>query len=184
MTEKKKTSAPGTTTLPALKKKGVHRATDTSLGWVAQAYPQLETWRILAGEWLKGETRGVEKRLLALVAFFERYLVRQSLPLDPAVFLARATVLPSFYQTACPDSADGIESNNAIHAFLHFVLLREFSEATDNGQPVVSPAFHNPVPRMSKSGLPRRDESVHSPLPYGYIDELRQMLAAGPHFRD
>jgi hypothetical protein len=37
---------------------------------------------------------------------------------------------------------------------------------------------------MSKSGLPRRDESVHSPLPYGYIDELRQMLAAGPHFRD
>src|SRR5258708_38571811 len=37
---------------------------------------------------------------------------------------------------------------------------------------------------MSNRGLPRRDESVHSPLPYGYIDELRQMLAAGPHFRD
>jgi hypothetical protein len=106
------------------------------------------------------------------------------LPLDPAVFLARSTVLPDFYRTTCPDSPSGINYNNSIHAFLHFVLLRGFSEADGNGHVVVSPAFHNPVPRMSGRGLPRRDESVHSPLPYGYIDELRQMLAAGPHFRD
>jgi hypothetical protein len=32
--------------------------------------------------------------------------------------------------------------------------------------------------------MPRHDESVRAPLPYGYIDELRRMLAAGPHFRD
>jgi hypothetical protein len=64
------------------------------------------------------------------------------------------------------------------------VLLREFSETDDHGQAVVSLAFRNPVPRLSIRGLPRRDESVYSPLPYGYIDELRQMLAAGPHFRD
>ncbi|KAB2314011.1 integrase [Betaproteobacteria bacterium SCN2] len=184
MTEKRKTSAPGASTLPSPRKKGVKRETDTSLGWVAREYPQLEPWRGMAVEWLKGETRGVHERLMALVAFFERYLVKLSLPLDPAVFLARTTVLPDFYQTACPDSSHGIKYNNYIHAFLHFVLLREFSEADDNGQPRVSPAFHNPVPRMSTSGLPRRDESVHSPLPYGYIDELRQMLAAGPNFRD
>lgn len=30
----------------------------------------------------------------------------------------------------------------------------------------------------------KRDESVHSPLPYGYIDQLRQILASWPHFRD
>ncbi len=184
MTEKKKTSVSVTSTLPATRKKGVMRSTDTSLGWVEREYPQLEPWRALAVEWLKGETRGVHLRLHALVAFFERYLVKLSLPLDPAIFLARATVLPDFYRTACPDSSNGIKYNNAIHVFLHFVLLCEFSEADDNGQLVGSPAFHNPVPRMSKSGQPRRDESVHSPLPYGYIDELRHMLAAGPHFRD
>jgi hypothetical protein len=78
----------------------------------------------------------------------------------------------------------GIRSNNYIHAFLHFVLLREFSEASDDGHPVVSPAYRNPVPRLSNTGMPQRDESVHSPLPYGYIDALRQILAAGPHFRD
>lgn len=135
-------------------------------------------------EWLKGETRGLNKRLGAIVAFFERYLVQQGLPLNPAEFLAQGTVLPDFYRTACPDSSSGIEYNNYVHAFLQFILLREFSEAADDGYPVVSPAFRNPILRMSKSSLPKRDESVYSPLPYGYIDELRQMLAAGPHFRD
>lgn len=62
--------------------------------------------------------------------------------------------------------------------------MREFSETADDGHLLVSPAFRNPVPRMSRNGQPRRHESVHSPLPYGYIDELRQILAAGPHFRD
>jgi len=184
MAETAKTSEPKASALPAPKVKGVHRRTDTTLGWVARDYPQLAAWRALAVEWLKGETVGIHHRLAGLGAFFERYLVRQNLPLDPAVFLARSTVLPDFYRTACPDSNSGIKYNNSIHAFLHFVLLRECSAADDAGQPVVSPAFRNPVPRLSKSGLPKRDESVHSPLPYGYIDELRQMLAAGPHFRD
>lgn len=185
MAEKTKTSEPKASALLAPKVKGLlRRDTDTTLGWVARDYPQFAAWRALALEWLKGETRGVDLRLRALVAFFERYLVEQSLPLDPAVLLARTTVLPDFYRTACPDTAKGIEYNNCIHAFLHFVLLHEFSGAADDGQPVVSPAFRNPVPRMSKRGLPQRDESVHSPLPYGYIDELRRLLAAGPHFRD
>lgn len=184
MTEKEKTSVSKASTFPAPRKKGITRETDMSLGWLEREYPQLEPWRNLAVEWLKGETRGIQKRLLALVVFFERYIVEQSLPLDPATLLARTTILPDFYRKACPDSAGGIEYNNNIHAFLHFVLLREFSEAADDGQPVVSPTFRNPLPRMSTSSLPRRDESVHSPIPYGYIDEMRKMLAMGPHFRD
>jgi hypothetical protein len=184
MAEKKIPTVPGAFDIFAPKVIGLTRATDTALGWVERDYPQLAAWRALAIEWLKGETVRLDTRLKALVAFFERYLVRQALPLEPAALLARTTVLPSFYQTACPDSAKGIEYNNYVHTFLHFVLLHEFSKVDDAGRPVVSPAFHNPVPRMSKSGLPQRDESVHSPLPYGYIDELRKMLAAGPYFSD
>jgi hypothetical protein len=184
ITDKKKTTVHKASAIPAPKVKRAKRKSDTTLGWVEQDYPQLAAWRELAVEWLKGETRGIALRLYALTAFFERYLIQQGLPLDPATVLARVTVLPDFYKTACPDSQHGIEYNNAIRAFLHFVLLREFSEADDDGQWMVSPAFRNPVPRMSKSGMPRRDESVHSPLPYGYIDERRQTLAAGPHFRD
>jgi hypothetical protein len=180
VTKEKTTIAPTN----SRKEKGVRRDTDTTLGWVARDYPQLSRWRALAVEWLKGETVGIQHRLKGLVAFFERYLIKEGLPLDPAVFLAHGTVLPDYYRTACPDSHDGIKYNNCIHAFLHFVLLSEFSKADDGGQPVVLPAFRNPVPRMSIGGLPKRDESVHSPLPYGYIDELRRMLAAGPDFRD
>ena len=169
---------------PAPKVIGVRRDSDPTLGWVERDYPQLAAWRVLAVEWLKGGTRGVSSKLKALIVFFDRYLVQQGLPLDPAVFLARTTVLPDFYRTACPASFTGIEYNSYVHAFLQFVLLREFSEAADDGEPVVLPAFRNPVPRVSWRDLPKRDESVYSPMPYGYIDELRQMLAAGPHFRD
>nr|WP_152715118.1 integrase family protein [Microvirga tunisiensis] len=141
-------------------------------------------WRVLAIEWLKGETHGIDNRLEALVQFFENYLIGQSLPLDPKVLLARKTVLPDFYKTSCPDSGRGVRYNNDIHAFLNFVLLREYTEPDDDGRAVVLAVYHNPVARRSRSGLLRLDESVYSPLPYGYIDELRQMLAQGPHFRD
>ncbi|HCR1519255.1 TPA: integrase [Pseudomonas aeruginosa] len=173
-----------TTLAISSKVKGVKRSTDTSLAWVEREYPQLATWRALAVEWLKGEIRGLGDRLRALAVFFERYLIQQALPLNLTEFLARDTVLPEFYRTACPQAHEGVKYNNYIHSFLYFVLLREFSQADDNGQVIVSPAFHNPVPRVSKGGIPKRDESVYSPLPYGYIDELREMLAAGPNFQD
>ena len=185
MDENENVTDQGASAKPTAKVKGVKRNTDKTLSWVRRDYPQLAAWRDLTVLWLEGETTGIAQRLRAFVSFFERYLVQQRLPLDPAVLLARTTLLPDFYRTACPDSEEGIKYNNVIHAFLNFVLLHELSEANDYGEPVVSPAFHNPVPRLSDSKVRmRRDESVHSPLPYGYIDELRQMLAAGPHFRD
>ncbi|MCY1264609.1 putative phage integrase [compost metagenome] len=184
MTKTSKTSASSASAVLTRREKGVTRVTDTNFRWVEREYPQLTAWRTLAIEWLKGETVGINLRLNAMVVFLERYLIQQGLPLDPAKFLARTTALPDFYRTVCPDSHTGIRYNNNVHGFLQFVLLREFSETADNGQPVVSREFHNPVPRKSTMGLPKRDESVHSPLPYGYIDELRQVLAGGPHFRD
>ena len=114
MTEKKATTTLKTSTISAPKVKGVRREFDATLGWVKREYPQLETWRALAVEWLKGETSGVSKRLWALTAFFERYIVQHGLPLEPAAFLARGTVLPDFYRTACPDSENGIKYNNGI----------------------------------------------------------------------
>lgn len=184
MAGKKKTNEAASSPASPPRSIGITRETDTALSWVERDYPELSAWRELAVDWMKGETKGIHIRLPALVAFFERYLVRHGLPLSPSMFLARGTVLPNFYHSACPDSAWGLHYNNAINAFLHFVLLRDFSEADVEGKPVVSPAFTNPVARMSTAGLPQRAESVHSPLPYGYIDELRQMLAEGPNFRD
>ncbi|RDK01509.1 gamma-mobile-trio integrase GmtZ [Paraburkholderia lacunae] len=160
------------------------RDADPTLSWVEEQYPELDAWRVLALEWIRGETHNLGHKLSALSLFLERYLFIQRLPLDPTVFLAQTTHVPEFHRTACSNSQYGISANNHVHAFLQFVLLRHFSQIDEAGKPVVMPVFHNPVPRMSKSGFPKRDESVHSPLPYGYIDQLRQILAAGPHFRD
>ncbi|MBF0503075.1 MAG: integrase [Candidatus Riflebacteria bacterium] len=124
----------------------------------------------------------------AFILFFERYIVGQGLPTSPKDFLARPAPgqapLPNFYETACPQSENGIACNTVIHEFLNFVLLMEFSREDAYGQPVVSPGFFNPVPRRTRSGILRHGESVYSPLPYGYIDELRTMIAQGPHFQD
>lgn len=183
MANKKKINATPAT-LPYSKIVGITRETDTTLGWIERDYPQLADWRSLAIDWLKGEVTGVGDKLNGLAVFFDRFLIQQNLPLDPKVLLSRDSILPDFYHIACPDSVRGVKYNNIIHTFLNFVLRRDFSEPSGNDQPIISQAFRNPVPRLTITGLPRRDESVHSPLPYGYIEELRQILAAGPNFRD
>src|ERR1700722_11751336 len=160
------------------------RTTDVTLGWMTRLYPQLEPWRRLAEDWLKGETDGLFLKLTALSSFFEKYIFRKSLPLEPGVFLSRDTSVPDFYKTVCPDSLAGTRYNNAVHSFLAFVLLRDFSTPDGYGRPVVASTHHNPIVLRRATGYALLRESVHSPLPYGYIDELRQMLAAGPTFSD
>ena len=89
-----------------------------------------------------------------------------------------------FFEAACPKSLGGTSYNNTVHEFLQWLLEEHFSEPDDYGRPMVLPVYHNPVPRRSKRGIPRPDESMHSPLPYRFIRELRQILAPGHHFRD
>lgn len=166
------------------KYRGVVRLYDKELQWLERDFPQLSQWQTLAVKWLKGETVGIEKRVRALVLFFDKYLAQGGLPVEPKSILLRSTVLPDFYQTTCPHSVEGVKLNNNITNFLNFVLLHECSFLGDDGRPIISSLYHNPVNRQSQVSLPRLHESVHSPLPYGYIDRLRTMLAAGPNFED
>lgn len=174
-----------TTLLPAHKmQQGTSRDSDSTFSWISKKHPQIEPWRILASEWLAGITHGLGQRITALATFMEKFIIEQALPLDPAIFLSRSTLLPDFYKTICQESKHGISRNNHVHAFLDWVLLRNFAEEDDFGRRVVSSEFHNPIQVHSLTGLPRLDESVHSPLPYGYIDSLRQIIASGPTFSD
>ncbi|WP_250518808.1 VPA1269 family protein [Caballeronia sp. ATUFL_M1_KS5A] len=93
--------------------RSLRRDSDATLTWVTELYPQLAEWQALAVEWLRGEPSGLPQRLQALSYFFERYLVGQSLPLDPAVFLLQTTRLPDF-RSAVPNSPWGISANNVV----------------------------------------------------------------------
>lgn len=173
-------------------KKSSAKTSDMQLKWVTELRPELESWRQYAVEWLSAETKGVDTRLKALVAFFGRYIVGLNIPSDPSFLLKRNSVVPDFYLTCCVTGTDGkdktdghsVNNNNRLSDFLDWVLNKHFSIDDDDGFPMISPAFRNPVPYRSLNGGWTNRESVHSPLPFGFIEDMRLMLCQGPHFRD
>lgn len=157
---------------------------DKAFLWITRDYPQYAEWQGYAAEWLRGEKKALGLKIEAISTFIRRYLVAQKLPASPEFLLRRGVVLPDFFETVCPQSSCGISWNNNIHQFLNWVLLHNFSERADNGHPFISPAFCNPIPKLTSGGLPTKFESGYEPLPYGYVDQLRRKLAQGPNFRD
>ena len=160
------------------------RSSDTSLTWVKIKYPQLESWRILAVKWLNTKQRGLQASLFGLSVFFEHYIIKFSLPLDPARYLSNQNQYPDFRGIVKEESVESPRSKNAIREFLDFVLKTEFSMTDEAGNLVMVPGFCNPIDKSVSPQLIRRDESAFSPLPYGYIDRLRQILVGGPNFGD
>lgn len=170
----------------AKRRRGVKKSTDLGLTWVSTQYPHLEEWRVLAEQWLRGREGGLTHAINGIKAFFE-FLGRHQLTANPAEFLLNRTCIPDFYESQWgkKKSHGKVLIHNNAHFFLQWVLTQpQFCEEDDFGQFLTSPAFRNPLPHLSRSGLPKHYESVRPTLPYGYIEELRQMIAQGPHFRD
>jgi len=167
------------------RKKGLHKQNDVNLSWVSEAYPHLEAWRILASEYLNSRESGLGHAIQGVNRFIE-FIVKSDSP-APVEFLLNKTSIPDFYETIWGKKLthSNILANNAAHAFLTWVLSTPaYCEEDDNGRLQTSPAFRNPIRRMSRSGIPQPFESVRSTLPYGYVDELRKMIAEGPNFKD
>lgn len=166
--------------------RGLPKQSDQDLSWVKDRCPHLESWRVLAAEWIKGpgaQTGGIGTKLYSISAFLERYILKLRLPAEPTRLLERTLLAPSFFDMCCPNSEGGVQYNNHIHDFLEFVLLKDCSEEDDHGRRVVSPLFHNPVEARSWNGA-RRTETNKAPLPYGYISRLRLKLVEGENFKD
>ena len=160
-------------------------AHDVSFEWVTRELgPEFAEWQSLAATWLQTQPLGLADRINGLRAFFKNYLHGLKLPLAPSILLRRNQPLPDFFETSVPHSHGGIKWNNKVRIFLDWVLVTHFAEPDDNDRPVVSPEFWNPVPYRSQKGAVRPNESVHSPLPYRYIVELRERLAPGKTFRE
>ncbi len=166
------------------KKKGVGKNNDKNLSWAARELPHLEAWRLLGAEWVRSLEDGVPQGIQGVNAFLS-FLNEASLPGDPIIVLRYRTRVPNFYQAHWGTSRTkgNIQAHNQAHYFLEWVLSRhEFCEEDDEGVLQTSPAFSNPIPLLSVSGVETHSESVRPTLPYGYIDELRKMIAEGPNF--
>ncbi|NYT64275.1 transposase [Alcaligenaceae bacterium] len=163
---------------------------DKDFAWMRDDLPEFEVWRVLGAHWINEQTKNVRGKLLGLRRFFHDYLKdtveKAGLPSTPAELLSRKILLPDFFDSCLRDYKAQVARvrNNYVHDFLNWVLLTELSIPDDHGRPVIGPMYHNPVQRRARGGGGQNAESVRSPLPYGYIDELRFMLAAGPAFSD
>lgn len=164
--------------------KPLPKTDDLQFHWISKNYSLFEDWRPSMAEWIKGEVRGLGQRISALAAFVERYLVAFNLPPTREELLRKGRQLPNFFAILSKDTRDATKHNNTIHHFLQWVLLHDFSNTDDYGKPVISPSYRNPIPWMSKAGSPKRMESVRDVLPYGFIVQFRERVAAGPHFTD
>jgi hypothetical protein len=182
------------------KKKNDGRSTDLDLNWLTSTLgPDWETWRGFASRWIKTQTKATNEKLKALISFFRKYLPAHApYAVDvPLIFkgqnghLVSSAEFVEFRESrGAKCRADSIRCANNIVEFIDFVIAQEYSEPNDHG--VRMPLVLNPM-RKEKYQLSRL-ETVHNPLPYRYIKELRQIVCPYPsgsvrpwegvHFRD
>lgn len=166
------------------------KTSDLSFNHVLQLDPKLEDWRSLAAEWLKDQKSSVPARRDALDKFLTQYIHGQDLERNYGRFLLRETEKPNFAEVIVGAKSQGTQSlkggdvqcNNCAADFLDWVL------ATKLGDPETGEwdrsRFHNPIQRLTISGLATNTQSDKASLSIRYIRELRCMLAEGRHFRD
>jgi len=166
-------------------KKHDGRSSDLTLSWMLTTLgPEWKQWQELASEWIGEQKSGVEDKMQALTRFFESYL---------NVYAPYASDLELFFkgQKGHIVSSDELESvikkninsPSAITAsvnypvdFIDFVIDQKCSIEDDDGNLV--PVFNNPLSKIKRQSS--NDETVRTPLPYRYIQDLRQILCPLP----
>lgn len=170
----------------ALRKVGVNKLSDKDFSWIQDEYPQYEEWRLLGSKWVNEAESGVQNSIQGVNAFVE-YLGMHQLPSSPSGVLLARNQCPDFYDSKWGKTKthSSVLINNTAYYFIEWVLSQpEFCEEDDYGRLNTSPAFRNPLQHLSRTGIPRHPESVRTTLPYGYIEELRELIAQGPNFCD
>lgn len=163
------------------------RSRDVTFAWLTtDRGAQWEPWRALMAGWLESQHQGLHLRINGL-AFFANYLSKVPNGHNPADLFNAAQ------QNALPDVTamlleiqqfdTAARTQSYIVDFIDWVIANHFSEPDDKGR--LLPLVANPFHKVSKKGL-GTTETVHNPLPYTFINELRQILCPQPlgDFRD
>ena len=171
---------------PSRKQNG--RKSDMTFSWLTQDRgADWEEWRTLMAGWIADQHQGVNTKLAALVFLGMRYLPKVPNGHHPAgLFQASQQGLLPSLTDMIGETQSGkqvVMTQNHIVAFIAWVIEHHYSEPNDQGRmlPMVLPPFE----RASNMRW-NATESVHNPLPYVYIKELRDILCsqAFGDFRD
>jgi hypothetical protein len=166
-------------------KKNDGRASDLTFKWMHTTLgPECEQWRELADEWMTEQNSSIDIKLTALSRFFEIYLLDFApYATDLARFfkghnghICSSEELETVLRKTASDSVFVSKCINQAFDFIDFVIKRYFSEEDDNGN-LVSVVV-NPLSKIKQQTS--RIETVRNPLPYSYIQDLRQILCPLP----
>ncbi|MGH1399977.1 MAG: gamma-mobile-trio integrase GmtZ [Acinetobacter tandoii] len=175
------------------KKKRDGRSSDLTLQWLVNNHgKQWETWRQLAEEWINVQDAATDNKLEALCIFLELYLCG-TVPFTSDVtslfegkngWQASTDELKRILleKTNRTDNADTAKILNHSKQFIDWVLDAYFSDKDDNSKTIR--LYANPLKLVKAKN--NNTESVHNPLPYRYICDLRHILCPKPrgHFSD
>ena len=158
------------------------RSFDATLSWLLSEHgDDWLQWQQYAAEWMKSQNSGLSDKLGALTHFFCNYLTRN------ARYAANVTAFfkgNSGHKVSSEEFVDvmraaGINRQNLLArnvshvvSFIDYVIDGHFSADDDHGVP--HPLVSNPFERVRREIA--TSETVRSPLPYRYIQQLRQIL--------
>jgi hypothetical protein len=167
-------------------KKQDGRASDLTFSWMLTTLgAEWSQWKELAAEWVATQTSGVHLKQVALSRFFESYVARYT----PYAISDLSLFFKGYNEHLCSseeleelvkktqNSPEIIQKGVNIPCdFIDFVIEKVFSEEDDNGNLV--PLVQNPLSKIKRQDS--TTETVRNPLPYSYIQDLRQILCPLP----
>jgi hypothetical protein len=184
-------------------RKHIGTTTDLTLSWLFRVHGEdWLQWQQYAAEWMATQDPGIAHKLEALRHFFVTYLMRHAFYAKDvtAFFKGHAGHKASSQEFVEAMKAAGPNSQRTqadyvgyVAVFVDYVIKHHYSVKDDHG--VARPIVSNPFERITKQGSTQ--ETCRNPLPYRYIQQLRQILCpyvqvassrnapwANRHFRD
>ncbi|MDW1753566.1 VPA1269 family protein [Vibrio sp. Vb2535] len=158
--------------------------TDLTLGWVTKDHgAEWLQWQHYAAEWISQEETGVSKKLKGLKHFLKYLKTKASYAYDVAsMFKGHSNghqVSSEEFNTYLKDAGSKADNAHFVAyavALCDYILKHHLSDEDDDGKPVA--LFSNPFVRIKV--VNSNTETVHSPLPYRYIQQLRQIVCPYP----
>jgi hypothetical protein len=166
-------------------KKQDGRGSDLTFSWMLTTLgPEWGQWQELAAEWMTTQHSAVRNKRLALTRFFESYLLNCApYATDIALFFkgdnghhCSSEELEDRVRKTVNDASEISKSINYSCDFINFVIEQNLSEKDDYGK--LTPLVQNPLNKIKAQTS--HNETVRNPLPYRYIQDLRQILCPLP----
>lgn len=170
----------------AKKKTQDKRTTDFTFSWMLTTLgPEWHQWQELAAEWMTDQHTGISHKRDALTRFFESYIAEcapyaiRNIELFFKGFnghLSSSEELEKTLRETINYPAAVSMGVNYPCEFIDFVIEKHASVEDDNGN--LMPAFVNPLNKIKRQSV--ATETVRNPLPYRYIQDLRQIICPLP----